>query len=392
MRSQRVIAGVLAAMTASSVLLGEHIVCGEPATNGEAVFRQIDADADGRVTMDEATFGNRALLERVFKAAGKESTDSLTRDEFLAAYQRARAKAAPSSSSKSSSSGSSNSESESSSAESKSGPLKFADADGDGKISRAEWSKFKQAFSHLDADKNNALDASELPAAGGSAELLMKLADANGDEKISRIEWGKLVQGFARLDANRDSSLDEDELQKVADAATASASGSASLSGSSGKSGAKSTGPTLWRGRIEGRGQIELLVNGNQVVGREIGGGGGGPPGGGRGPGPGGPGGPPGPGGMGPGGPGGPGGGGGDSLGSGTITMSGDGKSGNMDAVYTEGQHAGEECLGIYKLEGDTLLWCVNNRGGRPQSFSGGGGNWLLTLTRVPPESSGTSK
>ena len=329
--------------------------------------------------MDEATFGNRALLERLFKAAGKQPTDSLTRDEFLAAYQRPRAKAATSSSKTSANSASSAERPNSSADESQSSPLKFADADGDGKISRAEWSKFKQSFSHLDADKDNALDSNELQATGGSAELLMKLGDANGDGKISRIEWGKLVQGFARLDANHDNSLELAELEKVADEATASASGSASLSGSGGKSVAKS-GPTLWRGRIEGRGQIELLVNGNQVIGREIGGGG---PGGGRGPGPG-PGGPPGPGGMGPGGPG----GGGGSLGSGTIVMTGDGKSGNMDAVYTEGQHAGEECLGIYKLDGDTLLWCVNNRGGRPQSFSGGGGNWLLTLTRVPADSS----
>jgi hypothetical protein len=46
--------------------------------------------------------------------------------------------------------------------------------------------------------------------------------------------------------------------------------------------------------------------------------------------------------------------------------------------------------MGIYRLEGDKLTWCVNNRGSRPQGFQGGNGNWLLTLTRV--ESVDTTK
>lgn len=70
--------------------------------------------------------------------------------------------------------------------------------------------------------------------------------------------------------------------------------------------------------------------------------------------------------------------------------MTGDGKTGNMDAVYTEGDRRGDVCLGIYKLEGDNLIWCVNNKGGRPQNFYGGNGNWLLTLTRVKDDTSTT--
>jgi hypothetical protein len=64
--------------------------------------------------------------------------------------------------------------------------------------------------------------------------------------------------------------------------------------------------------------------------------------------------------------------------------MTGNGQAGNMDATYTEGPQRGETCLGIYQLQGDRLLWCVNNRGGRPQSFTGGNGSWLMTLSRVP--------
>jgi hypothetical protein len=93
-------------------------------------------------------------------------------------------------------------------------------------------------------------------------------------------------------------------------------------------------------------------------------------------------------GGRGPGG----GGGGGNGLGGGTFTMTGDGKTGNMDAVYTEGDRRGDVCLGIYRLEGDTLVWCVNNKGGRPQSLSGGNGNWLLTLTRVDNDDAALKK
>jgi uncharacterized protein (TIGR03067 family) len=314
--------------------------------SGEARFRQLDASGDGVLTMDEATPGTRSFLERIFKEAGKQPGDRLTREEFLATQERLRGKSTSGPTRRSSAT-------ESAAEDDKSPPkgLGFIDANGDGSISRTEWSKFTQAFSRLDADKDNSLSSTELEVIGGAAELLVQLADANGDGKIARVEWAKLVHSFARLDANRDSSLDSAELEKVAEATVAAASGSASLS--SGKS-AKS-GPTRWRGSIEGRGEIELVVEGNHIVGRELGGRGAG-------------------------------GGGGGNLGAGTFTMTGDGKSGNMDAVYTEGDRSGQVCLGIYKLTGDTLIWCVNNRGGRPQSFSGGGGSWMLTLNRVSDE------
>jgi uncharacterized protein (TIGR03067 family) len=336
-----------AALACALILVWQSIAVSEETKSADAMFRQLDTSADGVLTMDDATVGTRSYLERVFKAAGKKPGDRLTHDEFLAAHERLRNKSA-SRASKSPPSSSPNAESAQSGGDAPPKGIGFIDTDGDGSISRGEWTKFKQTFSRLDADKDNSLSSDELQATGGAAELLMKLGDLSGDGKISRVEWGKLAQSFARLDANRDSTLDLAELKKAADAATDAASGSATI--------AKS-GPTVWRGRIEGRGQIELTVNGSQIVGRELGKGGGD-----------------------------------DSLGAGTFTMSGDGKSGNMDAVYTEGNRAGQTCLGIYKLDGDTLLWCVNNRGGRPQSFAGGGGDWLLTLTRVATETSPSTK
>ncbi|MBL9091708.1 MAG: TIGR03067 domain-containing protein [Planctomycetaceae bacterium] len=220
-------------------------------------------------------------------------------------------------------------------------PLKFVDADGNGKLSRSEWTALGQRFRTLDEDKDAALGEAELESTD-AAELLLQLADADGDRKITRNEWAQLSQSFNRLDTTKDSALDGDELAAAAKTSQSRASGSASL--------AASSGPIVWRGSIEGRGQIELTVTGNQIVGRE----------------------------MGPGGP-------GRSLGSGTFTMTGDGRLGNMDAVYTDGPQRGQTCLGIYRLEGNTLVWCVSNRNGRrPQTFAGGNGDWLMTLTRAP--------
>lgn len=222
--------------------------------------------------------------------------------------------------------------------------IKLADTSGDGKIARAEWSKFVQNFREYDKDKDNSLDESELEATGASAELLA-LADADQDKKVARTEWLGLSQSFAKLDKNRDQSLDAPEVRGAAETSLARAGGTATLRGTAAKA---NTGPTIWRGMIEGRSQIELVVTGNTIVGREIGGGGQG-----------------------------------RSLGTGTFTMTGDGKSGNMDPVYTEGPQVGQRCMGIYVLEGDTLRWCVNNRGQRPVDFTGGNGNWPMVLTRV---------
>lgn len=228
--------------------------------------------------------------------------------------------------------------------------LQFLDTDGNGAVSRAEWNRFIQSFGRLDADKDAALDAGELQPLGAAADLVMKLADANADAKIARAEWTRLARGFNRFDANRDASLDAAELASAAQALEAAASGGATLPGSSGKANA---GPTLWRGRIEGDSQIELLVVGNRIAGREIG------PEGGR------------------------------SLGAGTYVMTGNGQAGNMDAMYTEGPHSGQVCPGIYRFEKETLYWCVNNIGVRPLELRTGQGNWLMVLKRVetgPPE------
>lgn len=218
----------------------------------------------------------------------------------------------------------------------------------DGKISKTAWSKFAQAFRTFDADANDSLDEAELKATGFDG-VVLKVADTSGDGKVVRGEWSALANGFTRFDKNRDGGIDKYELEAAAAANVAKAGGSTTLAGG-GNTPKPAAGPVTWRGTIENRGTIEMVVDGNRIVAR--GSDQGGAP---------------------------------QSYGAGTFNMTGDGSMGNMDAVYTEGSQAGQTCLGIYQLQGDVLRWCVSNRNGqRPADFATGQGNWLMVLQRVP--------
>ena len=180
-------------------------------------------------------------------------------------------------------------------------------------------------------------------------------------ERSHRTSGRSFRKASARLDANKDSSVDDAEFQAAADTLSSRTSGSASLA---------ATDDEPDRGRRTGdvprqdrKAQSDRIARDGQPDRRprRRRGQGGGQGGGGRGQG---------------------------GLGSGTFTMTaGDGKTGNMDAVYTTGPNAGEVCLGIYQLEGDTLQWCVSNRSGqRPNGMATGNGNWLLVLNKVPAQ------
>lgn len=250
--------------------------------------------------------------------------------------------------------------------------LKPADVDGDGLVSRAEWSRMAQNFGRMDRNEDGALDLEELRAAAGetTAEpLFLKAADTNADDKIIRAEWQKLIASFTRWDANKDGALSLAEIPQsigvVGDVTKAKAGSTEEKKIDEKKSTPlAATGPQLWRGWIvDGRGdqpgdrreEIELMIVGNRIVGREVGV----EPSPYR-----------------------------QGLGSGTFVMNGNGKTGTLDAQYTEGPHAGQVCLGIFQLEEDRLRWCVSNRDGyRPPDFVTGSGCWLMLLRKVqnPP-------
>jgi len=73
------------------------------------------------------------------------------------------------------------------------------------------------------------------------------------------------------------------------------------------------------------------------------------------------------------------------SMGEGTWRLDAKPQPGHLDADGTEGQSRGRKHLGIYKLEGDTLRWCVANPGRpRPTEFKTTTAvQFLMVMTRV---------
>jgi uncharacterized protein (TIGR03067 family) len=113
----------------------------------------------------------------------------------------------------------------------------------------------------------------------------------------------------------------------------------------------------VWRGWVvrgrgenpnEGEMEVELTVEGNRITGKELGTT--------RAPG---------------------------GLGGGTFTMTGTGNTGNLDADGNSGPQDGRQFMGIYELQGETLRWCVSNRGRqRPTTMATDRGNYLLILRK----------
>jgi uncharacterized protein (TIGR03067 family) len=72
-------------------------------------------------------------------------------------------------------------------------------------------------------------------------------------------------------------------------------------------------------------------------------------------------------------------------IGAGNAKLDPTTKPRTVDVAFTEGEHKGKICLGIYEIEGDTLRVCVARPGDdRPAEFSakGGSGRILVVYQR----------
>jgi len=316
-----------------------------PAGEADALFRSLDTNRDGKLTNADGTENNRRMLDHVFEMAGKAPTGTVTRAEFQEVFERHRAGRNP-------------------------------------------------APAGRNPDRPLPPERSETPEPRGDGPAFpafLQLVDANRDLRLSRTEWNRLTSLFERLDRNRDGSIDAEELRAAETTETRSPdnrpesrppeSGRAtdrggSPEGAPSRTGEAPSGPArtttsdrrnssqpgsrligVWRGWVvEGRGEtpnsgqmeIELTIDANQITGRELGTR--------RAPG---------------------------GIGGGTYVMTGNGTSGNLDADGTSGPQDGRHFMGIYELDGDTLKWCVANRGRqRPQVMATDRGNYLLILQR----------
>lgn len=310
----------------------------------DGMFRSLDANKDGKLTMEDAGANSRQMMQRIFEMAEKPATGSISRDEFQKVFDRHRAGAGGNSAPRNPGSQSGQSRPTESGFPS---VLRFLDSDGDQRLTKAELTRLSQLFDRLDANKDGALDAEELRAAERLPE------DSAREESGSRPSNPN--PSNPRPTSNNSS---ESRPRPLPSRSPSSATPNSTTRGNAENS--RLSG--IWRGWVvrgrgenpnEGEMEVELTVEGNRITGRELGtqrasGG----------------------------------------LGGGTFTMTGNGNSGNLDADGTEGPQDGRSFMGIYELQGDTLRWCVSNRGRqRPTAMATDRGNYLMILRKQPSRS-----
>lgn len=271
----------------------------------DEMFRQLDANQDDKLTLDEGGPGVQQFTKRLFEMTGKAATDSIGRDEFRRIVEQHRRQ--------------------------NGGPARASDS----------------THSPPQSPKQS---PNQVPNT------------ARGPETARMPNASRSPRGQARPTHN------------VANNPANNVANSAPLQQRLGG---------VWRGWVvDGRGEnpnsghmeLELRIESNRIVGRELGTN------------------------RGPAGRQTPGFGGGvaggstagvaGALGDGTFVIANDEshlESGTLDATATGGQHVGREYPGIFRLDGTTLHWCVNNRNGeRPTNYETGRGNYYMILRKQP--------
>ncbi len=320
----------LVAMSVAQI--GQSLVYGQGASPGpDQMFQGLDINDDDQLSLSDVQGNNRAILEDILKMAGKPTSGTVTRKEFDKVYEEHQAR------------------------------------------SRGG-----------NRPPNTSRPTTPLPATNdrpepetndvGLSAVLLTLCDTDGDGRLTRAEWNRLPSMWAGLDTNSDGVLDDAERTALGRTSPVNAGGTASQPPTTRPRPGSTTPATnppvaapaavglngVWRGWVvqgtgenpnEGEMEIELTITGTQVVGKELSTRRS-PPGG---------------------------------LGSGSYTMTGNGKSGNLDSEQTTGQNAGRTYMGVYEVTGDTLKWCVTGRGRtRPATMATDKGNYLLILKRQP--------
>lgn len=317
-----------------------------PSDSKEAdqMFQSLDANRDGRLTMNEAGPNSRPMLARIFEMAGKPAMGTVSRSEFQQVFEEHRARSGenrdrsngPATNRPSSPPKNRPGNDETTPVEAAGLPpiLKQLDGNGDGRLSRSELQRLTQLFAQLDADQDGALTVDEMQGAD-------RLPSGNDKSR----DGGRTPRGVpSTVKSETDDS-----------GARAGGRGNGTGNGAEGRSARGSIPAGVWRGWVvEGRGEtpnsgqmeIELTVEGNRITGRELSTR--------RAPG---------------------------GIGGGTFTSTGDGHTGNLDAEGISGPQEGRSFQGIYEYDGEVLKWCVSNRGRqRPQTMATDRGNYLMIL------------
>jgi Ca2+-binding EF-hand superfamily protein len=201
------------------------------------LFKKLDANADGKVVLDEVPEPNRPQFGQFFERADVNRDKSLTLDEFRKGHEQVRqylgaanpgqgkpGQANPGQGAQGGGPGAPGQ-----------AIYRALDLDGDGTLSADEIAKAADSLKKLDQDGDGAVSRQELvrggqvaagagrPAAPGpNTQRFMerlKQMDKDGDGKLSKEELPPfLQQRFDQLDANGDGFVGTDELRSAAQA------------------------------------------------------------------------------------------------------------------------------------------------------------------------------
>lgn len=188
-------------------LIGLPVSVSAQAPDAERMFRELDRNRDGSLSLDDANGGNRAFLENILRMGNKPTTGALSRQEFQTvfdAHQSGAGRTPMPPASNPAPAASPTPDAEVASEGLAEALLRICDQNGDGRVSRSEWSRLTQQFRTLDRDSNDALDAAELtalgqsreePAASRPAERTATATPAAGRASLDGVWRGWVVRG-----------------------------------------------------------------------------------------------------------------------------------------------------------------------------------------------------